>query len=324
MSLASRSTAKPISKEVRVDSQFDLVVLGADDPLGSAVLQLLGEREIPIGRLHALTLREADGTVVFRGQDWPCEPVDGFDFVPAQALLVTSRSPEVARLLRDIRVQRPTMPVLVADEVEPSPAVAVARVLKTIAALGGLVSADAFVSMPAAHAGQDGVEELANQSRGLFNMESPEPEVFPLQIAYNLVPYGSSQDTPSYESVLAAATARIAEGLSAAFSVVWAPLFFGAAISLHARTKSVLEVQAVRNALDRQDGITLMETELPAGTPTPATDAQGSEAVFVSRIRVEDHLIKLWLVFDPIQLEAARMVDVVENWIDKPASSMLT
>jgi aspartate-semialdehyde dehydrogenase len=67
-----------------------------------------------------------------------------------------------------------------------------------------------------------------------------------------------------------------------------------------------------------------MEAELPAGVPTPATDAQGSTAVFVSRIRVDDGLVRLWLVFDPIQMEAARLVAGVENWIDKPANSMLT
>ncbi len=322
--MAAKPIATPFAKEARADSQFDLAVLGADDPLGGAVLQILGERDVPIGRLHPLTLREPDGNVVFRGQDWPCDPAEGFDFGQVQAVLVTSRSPAAASLLNDVRARRPAMPVLLADDIAPAPAQAVARVLNSIAALGGLVSADAFVSLPAAHAGQDGVEELANQARGLFNMESPEPEVFPLQIAYNLIPHGSGMDAPSYESALTAATARIAAGVTAAFSVVWAPLFFGAAISLHARTASVLDIQSLRNALGRQDGITLMETELPAGTPTPATDAQGSEAVFVGRIRVEETLAKLWLVFDPIQLEAARMVDVVENWIDKPASSMLT
>ena len=322
--MTAKSIAPRSSRVAGADSQFDLAVLGADDPLGGAVLQLLDEREVPVGRLFALTRREPDNTVVFRGQDWPCEAAEGFDFSQSQALLVCGRSPAMARLAREIRALHPAMPVLMVDDVAPAPAQAAAGVLKSIAALGRLVSADAFVFLPASYAGQDGVDELANQARGLFNMESPEPEVFPLQIAYNLVPYGSILDAPSYESVLAASTARIAGGVSAAFSVVWAPLFFGAAISLHARTLSALDAKALRNALERQDGITLMETELPAGTPTPATDAQGSEAVFVSRIQVEDTLVKLWLVFDPIQLEAARMVDVVENWIDKPASSMLT
>jgi aspartate-semialdehyde dehydrogenase len=69
-----------------------------------------------------------------------------------------------------------------------------------------------------------------------------------------------------------------------------------------------------------------METDLPAGMPTPATDAAESDDVFIGRIQAkatESHL-KLWLVFDPLRLEAAQIVAVVENWIDKPTNSMLT
>jgi aspartate-semialdehyde dehydrogenase len=274
------------SQQSNAASQFDLVVLGADDPLGGAVLQILGEREIAVGRLFPLTLRDPAASVVFLGQDWPCEPAEGFDFGQAQALLVTSRGAAASRLSRDIRARHPTLPVMTLDDIDPAPAVAVSRVLKALAALGGgVATADAFVALPAAVAGQDGVEELATQSRGLFNMESPEPEVFPLQIAFNLVPHGASGDVPSYEGHLAETTARLAVGT--AFSVVWAPLFFGAATILHARTQRALDIQALRDALGHRDGITLMEAELPAGTPTPATDAQGSESVFVSRLRVE-------------------------------------
>ncbi len=67
-----------------------------------------------------------------------------------------------------------------------------------------------------------------------------------------------------------------------------------------------------------------MEADLPAATPTPATDAQGSEAVFVGRIRGDAGRFRFWLVFDPLQMEAGALVSAVENWIDKPATSMLT
>jgi aspartate-semialdehyde dehydrogenase len=319
------ASGKVFNPQSSTASRFDLAVLGADDPLGGAVLQLLEEHEIPVGRLYPLTLRDPEANVVFRGQDWPCEPAAEFDYSQAQALLVASKSPATLRVLREIRSRRPTMPVLTLEDIDPAPAVAVSRVLKTLAVLGGgLVSADAFVALPAAIAGQDGVEELANQSRGLFNMESAEPEVFPLQIAFNLVPHGSVSDVPSYEGRLAEVTARGVMGGAVAYSVVWAPLFFGSAISLHARTENILDIQSLRGALAHRDGIILMEADLPAATPTPATDAQGSEAVFVSRIRLDGKLARLWLVFDPIQMEAAQMVAAVENWIDKPASSMLT
>jgi len=34
--------------------------------------------------------------------------------------------------------------------------------------------------------------------------------------------------------------------------------------------------------------------------------------------------VRIWLVYDPLRLEAQQMVSIVENWIDKPMNSVLT
>jgi aspartate-semialdehyde dehydrogenase len=305
-------------------SQFDLALLGADTPLGEAVLSNLDEHEVPIGRLFALTMNEPEDNVSFRGEDWPCMAATEFDYGQAQAMIVAGRGAAISRLIERIRKERPTMPILEADAVDPAAAVIAARVLKPIAALAGLASAEAFVTLPVSLAGKEGVEELVQQTRGLFNMESPEPEVFPLQIAFNLIPKTRDKQAPDYESQLTQTTARLANGVTVGFTAVTGPLFFGAAMALHVRTVPALDLAALRNALRHQDGITLMEDDHPAAMPTPATDALGSQDVFVGGIRLDGELCRLWLVFDPITLDAARMAASVENWIDKPATSMLT
>jgi len=305
-------------------SSFELALLGADDPLGEAVLALLDEREIPIGRLHALTLHEADASVSLGGQDWPCLPMADFDYTLPGALLVTSRASGAVRQAAALRASRPTMPQLDTTSLDPAPAVAVARVVRALQSLGQVTGADAFVSLPVAYTGKHGVEELIQQTRGLFNMESPEPEAFPLQIAFNLVPGFTAQGSTSFETVLEDVCKSLTGGCDTAFSVVTAPMFFGSAVALHLRTEAAPQTSEVRAALRKYAGITLMEAELRAGDPTPATDAQGSQEVFVGRVRVTGSLIQCWLVFDPLALEAAQMVNLLENWIDKPASSMLT
>ena len=220
------------------------------------------------------------------------------------------------------------MPILLADAIDPAAAVIAARVLKPIVALAGLVSAEAFVTLPVALAGKEGVDELLQQTRGLFNMESPEPEAFPLQIAFNIVPKMQDKGGEDYEVLLSQSTARLANGVSVGYTAVTGPLFFGAAMALHVRTTQAMDIEKLRVALQHQDGITLMEAaelaNTPAAMPTPATDAQGSQDVFVGRIRIDGDACRLWLVFDPITLEAAQMAASVENWIDKPATSMLT
>ncbi len=305
-------------------SQFDLAILGADDPLGGAILGLLDSREMPVGRLHALTLGEAETSVSFQGQDWPCESAEQFDFGQAQALVVASRRPAAQRLVEQVRARHPHMPILLVDQVDPAPVQAVTPILRALTALGGAATGDAWVALPAAYGGQDGVEELASQARALFQMESPDAEVFPIQMAFNLQPYGGPAEESQQENRLAEALAHRVPDAEVGFSQIWAPLFFGAAIVLHVRTTRPVTVEAVRASLAHREEVVLMEAELPAATPTPATDAQASDAVFVSRIRHDGRRLRFWLVCDPIQLEAARMVEIVENWIDKPVDSMLT
>ena len=302
-------------------SQFDLAVLGADDPLGEAFLRLLEEREIAVGKLYPLTLHDSDITVGFAGHDWACLTESEFDFSLAQALVVATRATEAQRLVAQALAARPAMPVIGVDGIEPAPAVVVARVLRVIDALAGLHGAEAFVALSVAMAGKVGVDELSSQTRGLFNLDSPDPEVFPLQIAFNLMPLPDHE----YDAVLAEATRRLlGNSVEVGYSSIQAPMFFGAAVMLHVRTVQPVELDKLRQALTRADGITLMETDLPAGVPTPATDAAESDDVFIGRIQASQNHLKLWLVFDPLRLEAAQIAAVVENWIDKPANSMLT
>lgn len=302
-------------------SHFDLAVLGADDPLGEAVLRLLEEREVAIGKLYPLTLNEVETTVAFAGKDWPCMTEAEFDFNLTQALVVATRAAAAQLLAADAVATRPAMPVIGVAGIEPAPAVAVARVLGVIDALAGLQSAEAFVALSVAMAGKVGVDELSTQTRGLFNLDRPDPEIFPLQIAFNLMPLPDQ----AYDDTLAEATERLlGKGIEIGYSSILAPMFFGAGVMLHVRTERTAEIDKLRLALSRADGITLMESDLPAGIPTPATDASESDDVFVGRIQATDNHLKLWLVFDPLRLEAARIVAVVENWIDKPTNSMLT
>jgi len=305
-------------------SQFDLAVLGADDPLGESFLAALEESDLPVGRIYPLVLDEPESVVAFRGEEWPCLAAQGFDFGHAQALVVTSPHAAARHMLSQVRDARPAMPVLSPDDVTPAPALAVTRVLKVLDALGSLRQAEAFVSLPVALAGKLGVDELANQSRRLFNMESPDPEVFPLHIAFNIIPQLDDASQRYGPAVLAAAVRKGLPLQDLGFTVAWASLFFGATTALHVRLERPAALDELRLALDRHDGICLMESELPAGNPTPATDSAGSVDIFLGQIRTEGVNVRLWLVYDPLRLESEQMISAVENWIDKPLNSVLT
>lgn len=307
-----------------VTSRFDLAVLGADDPLGESFLKALEESEIQVGRLFPLSLGDAEGIVAFRGEEWPCLAAEGFDFGQAQALVVASFQPAARRRVEQVRSQFPVMPVLAADEVLPAPAVAVARVLKVLQALAGVEQAEAFVTLPVALAGRAGVDELVNQTRGLFNMESPDAEVFPLQIAFNLLPELDGGDRRYAPASLAAAVRQQGTVVEVGFSVAWAPVFYGAATALHLRLERAVDAAELRQALQHRQDICLMESDLVAGNPTPATDSGECADIFLGQVRAAGSDVRLWLVYDPLRVEAVQVLSAVENWIEMLANSMLT
>lgn len=306
-----------------VGSQFDLAVLGADEPLGESFLKVLEESDVQVGRIYPLAMGEPEGIVAFRGEEWPCLSVDGFDFGQAQALVVAHAHPAVRRMVEQIRAHHPVMPVLSMEAVIQAPAVAVARLLGVLTALAGVQQAEAFVTLPVSLVGKAGVDELVNQSRGLFNMERPDPEAFPLQIAFNILPQLDEAAHRYSPGMLAAAGRQLARQ-DIGFTVTWAPLFYGAATALHVRLDRALALAELRQALKHQDGICLMESDIPAGNPTPATDSAESADIFLGQVRAEGSNVRFWLVYDPLRLEAVQMVSAVENWIEIPTNSMLT
>jgi len=313
-------------------SQFSLAVLGADDPLGESFLKQLEERDIPVGRIFPVTLGDSENSVTFQGSDWPCESVEECDFSRAQMLVATSAHPSAARLVDRVRASYPLMPVLDLSTVVPGPIVAIERVLRVLKAVGGVTRVDAFVSLPVGLAGKAGINELVEQSRGLFNMDTPEPEVFPLQIAFNVMPLMDMPGQRYCPASLKAALNQLGDFGDVGFSAIWAPVFFGATAVLHVQSAETLVTPAqretyllgLRQALERREGIVLMEADIPAANPTPATDSAESADIFLGRVQVEAGRTCLWLVHDPLRLEADQIVSFVENWIDKPINSVLT
>jgi aspartate-semialdehyde dehydrogenase len=317
----------------------NVAVLGADDPLGEAVLRHLTERDIELGEVFPLTLSESDGCATVRGEELPLIEALEFDWARADILISLARSPaaeQLERIAGQVGCRVAGFGQLAGHAgraaLDGALAIALQRVLAPVGQMAGLASVNVTALLPVAAAGEAGVAELASQTRALFSMEPVEPEVFPLQIAFNLIPQvGAMQPDGSgrLELDAVAELRRLLDSpdLPVSVTALWAPLFYGAEVIVHARAATPVDVAQVRERLARHPGITLMDTGLPGGVATPATDAQDSDAVFVSRLRPgadAQHDITLALVIDMLRLEAASVVDWLENSIERQAGSMLT
>lgn len=312
----------------------NIALLGAGDPSGEAVLRLIEERECEVGDVYPLDFAESDRCVSLRGEESPLLDAAEFDWSRADILLAASRSPAARRFeLAAVRAGCAVIGLgggsdLDADKhirVPGAVAQAVQRVLSPLARQVGLAEVDVFAALPVSQAGQTGIDELVGQTRSLFAMESPEAETFPLQMAFNLIPQvGAILDNgaSAYESMAQAEIRRLMKipDLPVSVTATWVPVFYGGALAVHGRANEDMDDTRLREWLAAWDGVTLMDTRMPGGVPSPATDAQDSENVFVGRARVMDaqpRRFAMWLVMDMARLEAARIMDELEILIEK-------
>ncbi len=300
-----------------------VILLGVDSSLAEAVLRLIEERDIELDRVYAVAPAEIEAECSFRGEPVLAEPLEGFAWRAGDRVLATGRAAWVARQFEPIRAAGGHVLAVGEAGLAGAYAQAASRFMTALAGAGNLDLASLVAMLPVSLAGQAGVDELAGQTRALFAMDTVEPEVFPLRIAFNLIPVAGARGEAGlggFEQALAGALRELHGDCVTMVSALWCPVFYGGALSLHVRLDRPVDLAGLRQRIATTPGLTLFDVDLPGGVPTPASDAQDSDSVFVGRLQETDaHACSAWLVFDVDRLEAAAMLDALEIMIEKKA-----
>jgi aspartate-semialdehyde dehydrogenase len=312
-----------------VSQPLRVALLGALDPLGEAVIALLDEEDVTLGELIPLALDDCEEMVTIAGEALPVEEAAGFDWGRVDLLIAATRHAAARRHVEAAANQGCAVICPGNDfdaragtviRVPTGLALAAARALKPIAQRFGLASTDIFAALPVSMAGRSGVEELARQTQSVFAMEEAEPEHFPVRIAFNLIPQtGHSLGEGEIDlERMCSADLRAQLGLPelpVLFTAAWAPIFYGNAMAIHSVTDTSCSRVELVACLENVPGITLMDEAIPGGVPTPYTESQDSDTVFIGRLRADamtGRRFALWLVSDATRLEAARIVETLE------------
>jgi len=306
-----------------------IALLGGEEPLAEAILRELEERDLEVGEILPLGLEESDATLSYKGEDLPVMDLAGFDWQLADVVIVSSHA-AAARRHAEAAMQAGKM--VLGSAIPTGAAMALGRVLAAVAREFGLATAHVSLNLPVSHHGAAAIEELSGQTRALFALESTEPGLLPPRIAFNMIPdsvvstgAGVSQFEQRVETDVR--TMLGTPSLPVMVQACWVPVFYGYSTSLHVVCERPMDQSRLRGLMQGMKGVTVMDEALPGGVPTPATDAQDSEDVFVGRLRVSEadaRQASLWLVFDGLRLEAVRAVDALENLIEKNQNSVLT
>ncbi|MFN3594836.1 MAG: Asd/ArgC dimerization domain-containing protein [Thiobacillaceae bacterium] len=310
-----------------------VAIVGADSPVGEALLQALQDLARPPEAIVPVSLGEAEGCVTWLGEDLPCQTPDRVDWSAVDAVVVATQAAAAARLVERLRTpprpvvavsglmpETPDMPLIVVDDAATA---ALLRVLQPLLAGQPPMWLAGFIGLPVAAHGQEGIEELARQSRALFALEAAEAESFPVQIAYNLLPQVGDIGPGGSSAFETRLIARLRQALGTAaplqFTAAWLPTFHGAVVDLHGCCASVLDLAAAKARIRHVPGILSMDADYPGGAPTPATDAVDSTDVALGRLRLspqDGHCFSLWLTFDFSRLQAQQLCEGLEKMIE--------
>jgi aspartate-semialdehyde dehydrogenase len=172
-------------------------------------------------------------------------------------------------------------------------------------------------------AGKDAMDELFNQTRGIFVNEPVRPDRFSKQIAFNVIPHIDvfmEDGTTKEEWKLMVETKKILDpAIKLHATCVRVPVFIGHAEAINMEFESPIDEEDAREALRGQPGVTVVDQRLDEGYVTPA-EAAGEDAVFVSRLRTDptvENGLSMWVVTDNLRKGAAlNAVQIAEHLVE--------
>ncbi len=185
----------------------------------------------------------------------------------------------------------------------------------------GLEAVRAVIFQPASECGEEGIEELYQQTLGLLNFQEAPRQVFGRQVAFNLIPAGlyrkSGAPAGADPAALEQEVMRITGGayhLSA--EVVLAPVFHCHAAMVHVRLPGGKGREDLLASLRESRAVSLTPAEEPV---TPVQQA-GKSGVRVAVIRPSsrDSEFWIWAVTDNLQSGTAfNAVRIAEAIMDR-------
>ena len=159
--------------------------------------------------------------------------------------------------------------------------------------------------------GKSAMDELFNQTRGIYVNEQVRNEQFTKQIAFNVIPHCDvfMEDGETREEwKMAVETRKILDpDIKVTASCVRVPVFVGHGEAVNAEFERPIEVEAAREALSAMPGVSVVDHRADEGYVTPA-ECAGEDQVYVSRIRKDptvEHGLSFWVVSDNLRKGAA-------------------
>jgi aspartate-semialdehyde dehydrogenase len=349
----SKAADKRPSSAMEFKMGYRIAVVGATGNVGREMLNILEEREFPVDEIVALASRRSQGTEVsFGDRVLKCQTLESFDFSKTDIVMMSAGgaiskewSPKIAAqgavVIDNSSTWRMDQDVpLIVPEVNADAVAGYTK--KGIIANPNCSTAQLVVALKPLHdaakitrvvvstyqsvsgAGKDAMDELWNQTKGIYVNQAPEPSKFPKQIAFNCIPHIDlfmEDGFTKEEWKMMAETKKILDPkIKLTATCVRVPVFVGHSESVNIEFERPISAEEARDILREAPGVLVVDKREPGGYVTPV-ECVGDFATYVSRIREDatvENGLAMWIVSDNLRKGAAlNAVQIAESLINR-------
>lgn len=321
---------------------YDVAVVGATGAVGETMLSILAERKFPVGKVYPLASERSAGKKVEFGDTMlTVENLADFDFSKVQIGLFSAGgsiskefAPKAAaagcividntsefRYVDDIPLVVPEVnPHAIANYktkgIIANPNCSTIQMLvalKPIHDAVGISRINVATYQAVSGTGKEAIEELAGQTAKLLNGKPVDCDVYPKQIAFNVLPQIDVFMDNGYtkeEMKMVWETNKIMEDDSIRVNptAVRVPVFYGHSEAVHIETREKMTAEQCRDVLSKAPGVEVLDERKDGGYPTAVTEGATHDPTYVGRIREDISIekgINLWVVADNVRKGAA-------------------
>ncbi|MDB3951737.1 aspartate-semialdehyde dehydrogenase [Gammaproteobacteria bacterium] len=323
-----------------MDKPLNMALVGASGVVGQKILQLLEKKEIKIDNLFPLGKSTVGQTISFQNQDFIIGDLDSFDpkeanitifsaggsvakehakkFVEAGSYVIDLSSEfryedDIPLIIPEINgdvIQNLKEPTLIAN-----PNCSTSQLLMVLKPIHERYSIE-FLNIATYQAvsgtGKEAVEELRSQT---YENESAQSKVYPKPIAFNVIPQCDiflDNAFTKEEMKLVWETKKILDpNIDVQATCARVPVFNGHSEAVFLKISNKASREDIIEAVQGNEGITVMDNPDTLEYPTPYEQANDSEDVYVGRIRSQDiqgdTWISLWIVADNVYGKGAAL-----------------
>ncbi|GJL86043.1 MAG: aspartate-semialdehyde dehydrogenase [Micavibrio sp.] len=319
---------------------YKIAVVGATGNVGHEILNILHEREFPVDDVAALaSARSVGREVSFGDKNLKVQDLANFDFKGIDIVLSSPGAkvsaefaPKAAKagaVVIDNTSQfrmDPDVPLIV-PEVNPEAmaqhtkkniianpncsTIQMVVALKPIHEAAGIKRVVVSTYQSVSGSGKAAMDELFNQTKGVYMNATPEPGVYPKQIAFNVIPHIDEfmdDHMTKEEWKMVAETKKILDpSIKVCANCVRVPVFIGHSEMINLELEKELTPAQAKELWRDFDGVTVIDLDNELEYVTPH-EIQGEDDVYISRIREDitvENGLNFWCVSDNLRKGAA-------------------